>query len=90
MWLDVPIFNAGIINTKLEANRETRHEEMFQVNYLFTVLLDTLLFPMLKKSKGPSGKPRNLTLVASSMFLIAEFAERNAPALFPAFDDNAG
>lgn len=63
---------------------------MFQVNYLFTVLLDMLLFPMLKKSKGPSGKPRNLTLVASSMFLIAEFAERNAPALFPAFDDNAG
>ncbi|KAH6655157.1 hypothetical protein BKA67DRAFT_227782 [Truncatella angustata] len=84
--LDIAILNAGIMNIKLEVNTSTGHEEMFQVNYLSTALLALLLLPMLKKT--PTGTPGRLTLVASGAALIAEFSERNAVPLLPAFDDH--
>lgn len=88
--LDVAILSAGIMNTRLEVHPSTGHEEMFQVNYLSTALLSLLLLPVLKKTKLASGSPGRLTLVASGAALIAEFSERNAVPLLPAFDEHVG
>ncbi|KAK9413394.1 putative short-chain dehydrogenase reductase family protein [Seiridium unicorne] len=87
--LDIAILSAGIMNVKLEVNSSTGHEEMFQVNYLSAALLALVLLPVLKK-KTPSGTPGRLTLVASGAALIAEFSERNAESLLPAFDKQEG
>jgi NAD(P)-dependent dehydrogenase (short-subunit alcohol dehydrogenase family) len=87
--LDIAILSAGIMNVKLELNPSTGHEEMFQVNYLSIALLALLLLPALS-NKTSSGTPGQLTLVASGAALIAEFSERDAKALLPAFDKQEG
>ncbi|KAH8655880.1 hypothetical protein BX600DRAFT_401858 [Xylariales sp. PMI_506] len=87
--LDIAINSAGIMNMELEVNQSTGHEEMFQVNYLSTALLSLLLLPILKR-KTPSAAPGRLTLVASGAALIAEFSERNAMPVIPAFDATEG
>jgi NAD(P)-dependent dehydrogenase (short-subunit alcohol dehydrogenase family) len=87
--LDIAILSAGIMNVAFEANPSTRHEEMFQVNYLSTALLGLLLLPALK-AKEPSGRAGRLTLVASGAALIAEFSERHAASIIPSFDIEEG
>lgn len=85
--LDIAILSAGIMNVAFKVNPTTGHEENFQINYLSTALLALLLLPSLKNS---SGTPGRLTLVASGAALIAEFSERDAVPLLPAFDKREG
>ena len=46
--LDIAILNSGLAMIPFSIVKETGHEEMFQVNYLSTVLLAILLLPVLK------------------------------------------
>ncbi|KAF2730115.1 short-chain dehydrogenase [Polyplosphaeria fusca] len=87
--LDVAILNAGVTKASFEINSSTRHEEIFQVNYLSTALLAILLLPILK-NKSPAGTPGRLALVSSGLGLQAEFPNRNAVPLIPSFDDATG
>ncbi|KAM5352861.1 hypothetical protein ACJ41O_005583 [Fusarium nematophilum] len=69
--IDFAILNAGTIEQKFNIGPEG-HEAMFQVNYLSTVLLATLLLPTLKR-RAPVGRPGRLTLVNSGTSLMATF-----------------
>lgn len=84
--IDFAILNAGAKNGNFIVNQDTKHESVFQVNYLPTALLTILLLPVLR-AKRAAGKPGRLTLVGSGLALVAKFPERNADAIIPAFDD---
>ncbi|RSL80916.1 hypothetical protein CEP52_017304 [Fusarium oligoseptatum] len=68
--IDFAILNAGTQNMAFTRSPEG-HESTFQVNYLSTVLLATLLLPTLKK-KAPAGKPGRLTIVNSGTSLMVK------------------
>jgi NAD(P)-dependent dehydrogenase (short-subunit alcohol dehydrogenase family) len=87
--LDIAILGAGIMNVAFETNRETGHEEMFQVNYLSTALLSLLILPILKTNKS-GDSPGHLVQVASGAALIAEYVQRNEEPLMPSFDKKEG
>jgi NAD(P)-dependent dehydrogenase (short-subunit alcohol dehydrogenase family) len=84
--LDFAILNAGYTQPSFEVSPATKHEKVFQVNYLSTVLLALLLLPILKE-KHPKGKPGRITMVGSAMAFIASFPEQKALAVIPALDD---
>ncbi|KAJ4259852.1 hypothetical protein NW757_001801 [Fusarium falciforme] len=78
--IDFAILNAGTQNMAFTRSPEG-HESTFQVNYLSTVLLATLLLPTLKK-KAPAGKPGRLTIVNSGTSLMVKVPDpKDEPAL---------
>ncbi|GKT49708.1 short-chain dehydrogenase cctT [Colletotrichum spaethianum] len=83
--IDVVILNAGLSRQEFHLSPEG-HEEMFQVNYLSTVLLTILLLPILK-SKKVDGKAGRLTIVNSGSTFGARFPEHDKVPLMPALDD---
>ncbi|KAI8716462.1 hypothetical protein NCS52_00940100 [Fusarium sp. LHS14.1] len=83
--IDLVILNAGITKQNFDLSG-TGHEEVFQVNYLSTVLLAILLLPILK-DKAPVGRPGRLTIVSSGLSMHAKFPESKASPIIPAFDD---
>ncbi|KAM0286565.1 hypothetical protein ACHAQK_009209 [Fusarium lateritium] len=85
--IDLAILNAGTQMTKFVLSPEG-HESSFQVNYLSTVLLATLLLPTLKQ-KAPTGQPGHLTIVGSGTALTAEFPNANDENVLPFYDDKA-
>lgn len=87
--LDIAILNAGVILTGFNINRSTGHEVIFQVNYLSTALLATLMVPVLKDKSGHHA-PGRLTIVSSGMALLSKFANRGAVPLIPSFGDPKG
>ncbi|CZR63803.1 related to short-chain dehydrogenase/reductase family protein, putative [Phialocephala subalpina] len=84
--IDFVILNAGMMNMEFKVVKSTSHEEIFQVNYLSTMLLTVLLLPTLK-AKGPLGEPAHLTIVSAALTLAAKFPNKEANPLFPSFDD---
>ena len=84
--LDIAILNAGIMNFKFELNTNTGHEQTIQTNYLSTILLATLLLPILKL-KSPDGEPGRLTISNAALTHNAKFPNRAAVPLLPSFDD---
>lgn len=87
--LDIAILNAAFTQKEFKINPSTKHEEVFQVNYLSTALLAILLLPTLK-AKSPTGTPGRLTLVCSGTALASKFPNRDAVPLIPSFDDGTG
>ncbi|KAF5977095.1 putative short-chain dehydrogenase reductase/reductase family protein [Fusarium bulbicola] len=85
--IDLVILNAGIQMTKFELSPEG-HEVSFQVNYLSTVLLATLLLPTLKQ-KAPAGQPGHLTIVNSGTALMADFPNAKDENVMEFFDKEA-
>ncbi|KAF5984210.1 retinol dehydrogenase 11 [Fusarium coicis] len=85
--IDLVILNAGIQMTKFELSPEG-HEVSFQVNYLSTVLLATLLLPTLKQ-KAPAGQPGHLTIVSSGTALMADFPNAKDENIMEFFDKEA-
>lgn len=84
--IDIAILNAGINGgAASNINPSTKHEEVFQVNYLSTALLSILLLPLLTP-KTATQSPGHLTIVGSGTALFAEFANRDAVPLIPSFD----
>ncbi|PTD02703.1 Short chain dehydrogenase yanD [Fusarium culmorum] len=83
--IDLAILNAGSQWTRFELSPEG-HESSFQVNYLSTVLLATLLLPTLKQ-KAPAGQPGRLTIVNSGTSLMAEFPNINDDNVLACYDD---
>lgn len=86
--VDFVVLNAGVMNWNWSIVPSTRHEEMFQVNYLSQALLTLLLVPVLK-SKSPPESPAHITWVNSALSLIAKYPERKQEPMFPTFDDQA-
>lgn len=84
--VDIAILNAGLANMKFKTVPSTGHEEVFQINYLSTVLLSSLLLPILKH-RSPAGEPGRLTLVNGAISLIAKFSNHKEQSLIGSFDD---
>lgn len=89
--IDMALLNAGIQMGSFEANAATGHETDVQVNYLSTVLLSTLLLPILKKNRGPGPNAPLpvLSIVASDTAYFAKIKNPHAPSVLAAFDDPA-
>ncbi|KAH9909558.1 hypothetical protein F4778DRAFT_711864 [Xylariomycetidae sp. FL2044] len=92
--IDIVILNAGLAHIEYVKCESTGHEEIFQVNYLSTILLAVLLLPVLrtKRKKQASGsqqqqKPARLTISSAALTFVTRFAQRGADPLFPALDD---
>ncbi|KAF4977656.1 hypothetical protein FZEAL_5846 [Fusarium zealandicum] len=83
--LDLAILNAGTAESKFKKSSDG-HETTFQVNYLSTVLLASLLLPILKQ-KSPSGRPGRLSLVNSGTSLAAKFPMATSEGVLSYFDD---
>ncbi|KAL9621952.1 MAG: hypothetical protein Q9160_003614 [Pyrenula sp. 1 TL-2023] len=84
--LDMVILNAGVIELNFQTVDSTGHESTLQINYLSTVLLATLLLPILK-SRSPPGNSGRLTIVNAALSLVAKFQNKNEEPLLTAFDD---
>jgi NAD(P)-dependent dehydrogenase (short-subunit alcohol dehydrogenase family) len=84
--LDIAILNAGRSKADLELVPSTGHEESLQVNYLSTILLATLLLPILR-SKSPKGAPGRLSIVTSGTTLFTKFSNSHQSPLLKSFDD---
>ncbi|TGO18904.1 hypothetical protein BTUL_0007g01230 [Botrytis tulipae] len=85
--IDIVIFNAGMIKHKFVIVEDTGHEESLQVNYLFTMFLSILLFPILKAKGPPSGEPAHLTILSAALALAAKFSNQAANPLLAYFDN---
>lgn len=85
--IDMVILNAGVSNGSFRIAAATGHEETIQVNYLSTVLLATLLLPIVKATRAPGAPPGVITLVNTGLALVAGFKNRTADPLLPSFDD---
>ncbi|KAF5020644.1 hypothetical protein F66182_7321 [Fusarium sp. NRRL 66182] len=86
--IDLVLLNAGIQLPKFELSPDG-HETSYQVNYLSTVLLATLLLPTLKH-KAPAGQPGRLTITNSGTALIVDrFRSAAHEKVLPFFDDPA-
>ncbi|KPM41159.1 hypothetical protein AK830_g5429 [Neonectria ditissima] len=83
--LDIAILNAGISKPGWVLTPDG-HEQVFQVNYLYTALLAILLLPLIK-AKRSSGVPGRLCIVSSGLALGSQFSNRNEVPLLPSFDD---
>jgi NAD(P)-dependent dehydrogenase (short-subunit alcohol dehydrogenase family) len=88
--VDYVLLNAGIMSMTYRKSPETGHEEIFQVNYLSTVLLMLLLLPILKNkhatTKSSTSEPPHISIVSAALTLIAKMPNRDADPLFPSFD----
>lgn len=84
--LDIAILNAGRSKAEFELVSSTGHEETLQVNYLSTVLLATLLLPILK-DRSPSGTSGRLSIVSSGTVLFTTFPNSQQTRLLKSFDD---
>lgn len=81
--LDIVVLNAGVY--RFEFNLSAGHEEDIKVNYLSTMLLATLLLPILKAKKS-GARPGRLVVVTSDVAAWCKFKERDSVPLLPAFD----
>jgi NAD(P)-dependent dehydrogenase (short-subunit alcohol dehydrogenase family) len=84
--LDIAILNAGRSKAEFELVPSTGHEESLQVNYLSTILLATLLLPILK-GKSRKGTPGRLSIVTSGTILFTKFSNSQRSPLLKSFDD---
>lgn len=82
--LDIAILNAGTSVYGFHPSPEG-HEMMMQVNYYSTVLLATLLLPVLK-AKSPPGVPGRLSIVSSGTTTTAPLAHRHETPFLATFD----
>ncbi|KAF4950071.1 hypothetical protein FSARC_13305 [Fusarium sarcochroum] len=85
--IDLALLNAGTQMLTFEKSPQG-HETSFQVNYLSTILLATLLLPILKQ-KSPPGKPGRLTIVSSGTALMAEYPSAKNERVLPYYEDEA-
>ncbi|CAH0043536.1 unnamed protein product [Clonostachys solani] len=86
---DVILLNAGVLCAKPTINKSTGYDEDVQTNFLSTVLLLTLLLPIIKDKPSaanvtPSPVPR-ISIVSSIMAHWAKFADRDSDPLLAAF-----
>jgi NAD(P)-dependent dehydrogenase (short-subunit alcohol dehydrogenase family) len=84
--IDVVILNAGLNKKRFDLIPSTGHEEVIQVNYLSTMLLATLLLPVIK-AKAQLGQPGRLSIVNSGLSLHAKFPNQQQIPLLASFDD---
>lgn len=85
--LDIVILNAGLVRPNRIIIPLTKHEEVFQVNYLSTAFLTILLLPVLQeKSRASKSGPARLTMVSSGMTFVSRFLNRHERPLLSSFD----
>ncbi|OAP61012.1 hypothetical protein AYL99_06016 [Fonsecaea erecta] len=83
--LDVLLENAGIASQKYSGAEG--HERTITVNVISTFLLALLLLPKLKSTAKEFKVNPRLVIVSSEVHAWSKFAERNAPRIFEALDD---
>jgi NAD(P)-dependent dehydrogenase (short-subunit alcohol dehydrogenase family) len=87
--VDYVLLNAGVRNLSFRTVEGTLHEETIQVNYLSTMLLLTLLLPILKRkrqiSKAP--EPPRITITSAALAYTAQFNNRHADRFLSSYDD---
>ncbi|VUC34863.1 unnamed protein product [Clonostachys rosea] len=86
---DIVLLNAGVLCAKPTINKSTGYDEDVQTNFLSTILLLTLLLPIVKDKPSaanvtPPPVPQ-ISIVSSIMAHWAKFAERNSDPLLAAF-----
>ena len=84
--IDIVLLNAGIARLTFNKVKSTGHEEAIQVNYLSTVLLASLLLPVLKEKRLPGRGPAHITIASAALTLAAKFPNRDSVPLLPSFD----
>jgi len=87
--IDIVILNAGLARLEYNKVESTGHEQIFQVNYLSTILLTILLLPILKAKRPPGEKPAHLTISSAALTLTCKFEHKHKTPLFAALDDPA-
>lgn len=85
--LDIVILNAGVFRNDLQINPSTGYEEDVQTNYISTALL-VLLFLRIFKTKASPSLGR-IVVVSSDTAAWAQFKEKTANPLLPAFKDKS-
>lgn len=83
--LDVVVLNAGMTGLEFEKDASTGHCKVVQVNYLGTVLLATLLIPLLRDRTGT--RPGRLTIVSSGGVFNAKLPNKGVRPFLASFDD---
>lgn len=83
--IDIVVQNAAIAPLYREFNKQTKHDEIIQVNYLSNALLTILLLDVLKSRPKPPRTPR-ITVVSSDVAAWTSFKERAEDPLLPSFD----
>lgn len=86
--LDLAVLNAGLMKQRFDVGPEGC-EESFQVNYLSTALLATLLLPTLGRGRSAAGRPGRLTIVSSAAALGAAYPHRGERPYLATFSDAA-
>ncbi|KAH8660056.1 putative short-chain dehydrogenase/reductase family protein [Xylariales sp. PMI_506] len=84
--IDIVVLNAGLTKFTFDLVPSTGHEELMQVNYLSTMLLSTLLLPILKKRSAP-GAPTRLSIVSSGTTELVAFTNIRESPLLKSFDN---
>jgi NAD(P)-dependent dehydrogenase (short-subunit alcohol dehydrogenase family) len=88
--LDIAVLNAGLFLTQLETSKTTGHDRVIQVNYLSTVLLLSLLLPVVSNKRQNQNGPTRITLTSSDVAAWTAFKEQKAVPLLPALDSFEG
>ncbi|OTB01340.1 hypothetical protein M426DRAFT_14503 [Hypoxylon sp. CI-4A] len=85
--LDMAIMNAGLASGEFALTSDG-WERTFQINVLSTALLSLQLLPLLLRTReqNPSTTP-HLTIVASDIYSMVKFRERNNDPLFPTLNN---
>ena len=79
--IDFAILNAAIAKHGYTTVSATGNETMIQVNYLATVLLTTLLLPVLKAKRKATPRPPVISLVGSDMAYTSQVDVKASNAL---------
>ncbi|ETS82996.1 hypothetical protein PFICI_04872 [Pestalotiopsis fici W106-1] len=71
--LDIVVLNAGMVPAKRVVSTSTGHDEIIQVNYISTALLELLLLPVAKSVRQNQPQPTRITLTLSEVASWARF-----------------
>jgi NAD(P)-dependent dehydrogenase (short-subunit alcohol dehydrogenase family) len=87
--IDNVILNAGLSPMSFALSPETGHEKTIQVNHLSTILLTTLLLPILKQKRAAGRDAPVLTLVNSVTAHLCKIPNKRVRPFLPSFDDTS-
>ncbi len=85
--IDFVLLNAGLHSPVFRSDGGSGPGEVYQVNYLSTMLLTVLMLPMLKAKHQPQNPVPHLSITNAALTLAATFPEQKYNPILPAFSD---